>query len=617
MDRCQTAGMAARGALSGPSGTVLVAAAGLLCVSVATSLLRVSSPVPPPIAEGLFWIGLLLVVLPGALRLLSRGPSRSERIGLVLLIGMGLYIVKVLRDPIAFTRHDELLHWRTATDIISSGRLFDANPLLVVSPPYPGLESNVAAVSQLGGADVFLSGLLVIGLARAILIVALFLVFEEGFSSAWLAGIGVAIYMMNPSFLFFSSTFVYESLAIALSVVLILVTLRRQRASRPTLARYTIAAATLCVVLVLTHHVTTLVTIGILSVMAISSRILGRDPVAARRAAEVAAFLAAAFLIWLIVAAQATLAYLGPPVIDTIRQFIGLLMGEDVTRPLFTAETGLVAPLWERIAAIAATAITLAGIAIGVVLAWRRMRSSAFALALSSIAVAYPVILVVRSTRAGGELAARSSAFAFIGVAFVLALAVAWIITSDLVRWRIEPRHALLTGAAAVLLVGGVVIGTPTWQRLPGPYLVEADSRSFNEQSLETASWALQHLGPDREFAGDRLNRLLMGSYGHQRVVFAHGAGTASWAVFVTDSIGPTEVNVLRRGGVEYVVVDRRLATGLPYVGYYFEKAERLRRAADEPMRASQLDNFDEAPGASRIYDSGDVQVYDVSDLVR
>ena len=582
-----------------------------------TALLRVGSPVPAPIAEALFWVGLLLIVLPGALRLLSREPSRLERIGLILLIGMGLYVVKVLRDPIAFTRHDELLHWRTATDIISTGRLFEPNSLLVVSPPYPGLESNVAAISHLGGADIFLAGVLVIGLARAILLVALFLVFEDGFSSAWLAGIGVAIYMLNPSFLFFSSTFVYESLAIALSVVLILLTRRRQYATGPALARYTIAAALLCVTLALTHHVTTLVTVGILSVIAISSRFLGRDPVAARRAAEVAAFLAAAFLIWLIIAAQATLAYLGPPIVDTIGQFIGLLMGEDVTRPLFTAETGQVAPLWERIAAIAATAITIAGIPIGVVLVWRRLRSNAFALALSAIAVAYPVILVVRSTRAGGELAARSSAFVFIGVAFVMALAVAWVITTDLVRWKVEPRHALLTGAAGLLLVGGVVIGTPSWQRLPGPYLVEADSRSINAQSIETAEWALEHLGPNRAFAGDRLNRLVLGSYGHQRVVFAHGAGTAAWAVFITESLGPTEVNVLRRGGVEYVVIDRRLATGLPYVGYYFEKAERIRRGVDEPMRASQLDNFDEAPGVSRIYDSGDVQVYDVSDLVR
>ncbi len=604
-------------AVSRLSWTALAAGTGLVAVSGAISLLRVGGPVPAPLAETLFWVGLALIVLPGALRLLSRDPSRLERIGIILLIALALYVVKFLRDPIAFTRHDELLHWRTASDIISTGRLFDPNPLLVVSPLYPGLESNVAALSHLGGADIFLAGVLVIGLARVVLVVALFLIFEDAFGSGWLAGIGVAIYMLNPSFVFFSSTFVYESLAIALSAVLILLTRRRQQASGRALLLYTIGAAVLCIALVLTHHVTTLATVGILLVIAASSWVLGRDRRSAQRAAEVAAFLLVLFLIWLFVAARATLTYLGPPIVNAAQQFVGLLLGEDVTRPLFTAETGVVAPLWERIAAIAATAITIAGIAIGVVLAWKRHRTNAFALALSAIAIAYPAILVVRSTRAGGELAARSSAFVFIGVAFAMALAVAWVITTDLVRWKLRWRHVLLGAASGLLLIGGVIIGTPSWQRLPGPYLVEADSRSINEESLAMADWTLSNLGPNRAFAGDRLNRLLVGSYGHQRVVFAHGAGTAQWAVFVTESIGATEVNVLRRGGVEFVVMDRRLSSGLPYVGYYYEKAERLRRAEDEPMHPSQLDNFDQAPGVSRIYDSGNVQVYDVSGLVR
>lgn len=603
--------------LGGFPAAALLAGAGLLLVSVSMSLLRVGSTVPEMVTNVMFWVGLLLIVVPGALRLLARDGGRLERVGLLLLTAEGLYLVKVFRDPIAFTRHDELLHWRTAFDIITSGRLFDANPLLVVSPPYPGLESNVAVLNQLGGADIFLGGLIVIGLARAILTVALFLIYERAFKSAWLAGIGVGIYMLNPSYVFFSSTFVYESLAIAISAVLILATIRRMEATGRTARVYAGIVILLSLALVLTHHVTTLATVGILTVISVVYLVFGRNGLAARRAAEGAALLGALFIIWLAVAAQATVAYLGPPIIDAVRQFVGLLLGEDVTRPLFTAETGLVAPLWERISAVAATVITLGGIGIGAVVTWRRYRANPLAISLMAIAVAYPAILVVRSTRAGGELAARSSAFVFIGAAFAIALAVAWVLSTEIVRWRPRWRRLSLSAAAGLLLVGGVIVGSPSWQRLPGPYLVEADSRSINLQSLAMAEWTVAHLGPNRAFASDRLNRLLLGAYGHQRVVFAHGAGTAEWAVFITDAIGPTEINVLRRGGVEFTVIDRRLSEGPPYVGYYYEKAERLRRAAEEPMRPSQLDNFDQVRDTSRIYDSGDLQIYDVQGLTR
>ncbi|MEO8246771.1 MAG: hypothetical protein ABI622_06570, partial [Chloroflexota bacterium] len=119
--------------LGGLPPAALLAGAGLLLISISMSLLRVTTAVPELATNLMFWVGLLLVVVPGALRLLSRQASRLERIGLLLLIAEGLYLVKVVRDPIAFTRHDELLHWRTAFDIISSGRLFESNPLLVVS----------------------------------------------------------------------------------------------------------------------------------------------------------------------------------------------------------------------------------------------------------------------------------------------------------------------------------------------------------------------------------------------------------------------------------------------------------------------------------------------------
>ena len=56
--------------------------------------------------------------------------------------------------------------------------------------------------------------------------VALFLFLERVTRSARAAGIGVAVYACNPSFLYFDSQFAYESLALTIAAALLLVAVR-------------------------------------------------------------------------------------------------------------------------------------------------------------------------------------------------------------------------------------------------------------------------------------------------------------------------------------------------------------------------------------------------------
>lgn len=607
--------MSQRYSLGSIPALALAMSLGLMVIAISFSSLRLSGPLPDPIAHVLFWTGLLVISVPPLYRLLGRSASRFERIGLVVAMGEVFYAVKVLRDPIAFTRYDELLHWRTALDIAAEGRLFHPNSLLVVSPVFPGLESNTVAVMQLSGANVFIAGLLVIAVARAALTLGLFLLYEEASGSPWLAGLASGIYMTGPSYIFFSSTFVYESMGLALAIGAILLTIRFQRAGGRALPRYAIALMIVTATLVMTHHVTTLATIGILGLLSVATYFVdGRGPT--WRRAAVATFLCSGMmLIWLVTVAPATFAYLGPPILDALRQLIGLIMGDDVLRPLFTAETGALEPFWDRFLALTATTITVVGVVMGTILVWRRYRTTFVAVVLGMLALAYPAILVVRATRAGGELGARSSSFVFLGVAFAMAIALGWLLSLERLRITRILRRLGIAVITGTLLLGGVAIGSPSWQRLPGPFLVGADSRSISAEGLAVADWANEYLGPDHRFVADRTNRLLLGSYGHQIVVFAHGAGTAEWPVFVTDAVRGPERTILSRGGVEYLVIDRRLSASLPFTGYYYEKAEILRRDPMQPMRADQLDNYDEVAMAGRIYDSGVVQVYDVRRL--
>ncbi|MGI5915005.1 MAG: hypothetical protein ACOX9A_00965 [Anaerolineae bacterium] len=124
-------------------------------------------------AEVLFWGGLGVIFLPVAIRLASVSASRGERIILLVGLGLWLYLVKVLHSPVSLTFYDELLHWRTATDILRTGRLFWQNPLLPVSPYYPGLESATMAPAQFVGLSLYDAAILLLALARPVRSIAL------------------------------------------------------------------------------------------------------------------------------------------------------------------------------------------------------------------------------------------------------------------------------------------------------------------------------------------------------------------------------------------------------------------------------------------------------------
>ena len=134
-------------AAKGPSRLLPVAvvgAAGLLAASAAFAISR-SNP-GSGLAQMLFWTGLGLIVLPSAWRLLAADAARSERVGVLLASGLLLYLVKVLHDPYGFTYADEWVHVYNTQQILHTGSLFSANPIIPVTARYPGLEA-VTAIS--------------------------------------------------------------------------------------------------------------------------------------------------------------------------------------------------------------------------------------------------------------------------------------------------------------------------------------------------------------------------------------------------------------------------------------------------------------------------------------
>jgi hypothetical protein len=78
--------------------------------------------------------------------------------------------------------------------------------------------------------------------------------------------------------------------------------------------------------------------------------------------------------------------------------------------------------------------------------------------------------------------------------------------------------------------------------------------------------------------------------------------------------VGDAERAILRQGRVHDLVADLRLTTALPELGFYFDPAEPP-WSGGAPLPVAAFDKFDRTPGVSRLFDSGDIRIYDVSGL--
>src|SRR5207245_8360833 len=181
----------------------------------------------------------------------------GERLEHVALVGLLAYAVKVLRDPLMFVMGDEFFHLTAAQQIAATHKLFEALPIggLNVAGKYPGLEIVTVSVSEITGLSLFCSGLIVIGISRTIIMLALFHLYDRVTGSPRIAGLAALLFAANGNFLYWSAQFSYESLALPLFVFALAI--YAVRAERPTgRLPLTLTLALIVATITATHHVT-------------------------------------------------------------------------------------------------------------------------------------------------------------------------------------------------------------------------------------------------------------------------------------------------------------------------------------------------------------------------
>jgi hypothetical protein len=134
---------------------------------------------------------------------------------------------------------------------------------------------------------------------------------------------------------------------------------------------------------------------------------------------------------------------------------------------------------------------------------------------------------------------------------------------------------------------------------------VVADARSVEPEGIADALWSNAYLGPDNRIATDRINQMLMSTYGHQRIVTRLGDNIDVAPIFYSEQFNSTDIALLRQSAISYLVVDTRISTALPVEGLYFENDQ-----ATHIISRSGLTKFDAVAQIDRLFDSGDIVVY-------
>ena len=339
------------------AGLALNAAAALCIAALAANASRAGRDWAVP---G-FYAAIAMLFAPVAFRLLKPSVSRSERITLVALVTSALFVVRVIREPVAFIDHDEFLHWTTANHIMEAGALFSPNALLPVSPRYPGLEIVTTALISLGGLSVFQAALCLMATARLVFILALFFTYERVAGSARAAGCACLVYMGASTFLVFDTQFSYESLAVVFLAALLLTEACGAAEGR---ARHALVAVPVIAALAVTHHMTAFLAAALLIGVALLETVRAGSGGTPWIAGLVGAWALAAPLLWSHLMGNPGSDYLGPVLAGGLEE-AGQLLTSSAGRKLFVSEDGALAPAWQRLVTVASVAVIGLGLLSG------------------------------------------------------------------------------------------------------------------------------------------------------------------------------------------------------------------------------------------------------------
>jgi hypothetical protein len=113
-------------------------------------------------------------------------------------------------------------------------------------------------------------------------------------------------------------------------------------------------------------------------------------------------------------------------------------------------------------------------------------------------------------------------------------------------------------------------------------------------------------LGTRNTFAATLRESEMIDAIGGQKAV----VGTA-YALFETERMTSEVRELIRVQNIQYIVTDIRMTRELPDEGHYFD-LDPLADHYARPLPAGVITKYNGLAGVSRIFDDGDIAIYDV-----
>ncbi len=548
----------------------------------------------------LYWVGQAVIILPSAYRVLS--PATDTRSRLTILVGIAAMqaVLAWAYSPDQFRFGDELQHVRTARDILRTHKLFTSNPILAVSPGFPGLEEVTVALVNLTGLSVFVCGVIVASLSHVILPVALFMAYRElSVGRERWAALATLLYTTAPHYNYFETLFIYSTPALTFLGFTLAATARAIRRRRGF-----IWIAVAFVPMLLTHHLTTLAGLVLLLAVAIICLFAVSRQFGLRLLLTILG-LVVLTVAWVEVASPETWGYLATPVTTAVSG----LFGHSASSGGGAAIAASPAPRWETAVEYLSALVLLLLSYFGVALAWFA-RAPRWVRFTSLLGLIFPGILLVRLTSGNGpELATRGLTYAMLVIALPSALAIEFILAR---RWSRGPRARrgryaggiLAFGIVSVLVLSAIVEGLPpSYERLPGHFYVASTESGVDSRVSAVGAWAAQ-AWPDRS-----LNVACDVSVCSEWAALTEATATTSASpLFYTTSVAKAN-KVIAALSLGYVETDLRWTTQIPKTQQYFDVDTRANHHA-HPLPLDLLTKFDRDSLLERVYDDGDIRVY-------
>jgi hypothetical protein len=584
-------------------------------------------------APAAYWAGEVLLVLSACFFGFYRRASWNARAAAILLFAGAQSVISWSYSPDMFRYSDELQHLRSLLTILQTHQLFGVNYSLPVSPQYPGLESATAAVVQTTQLSSQASGLLVVGVAHLVLTSALLLLFRQVSGSGRVAAAAALVYTLGTDQAIIR-LFVYEALAMPFLVLALYLALRptspepapavSSPASRRARTTSLLPALACAAVVTVTHPVTAIALVAILAVLGTALTCVPRGRQDGRRILVLAAASLALVALWIGLVSPTTLSYLGGPLYDAAYGFFsGGGAGTGTA-------SGIQSSAIDRALTLSGPALTAVLVLVGVGYSTLKVPRAGSAVRRVWLVggLAYFAVLVVRVFAARGvELAGRSLAYASLFSALVVGLVVARLASGGPRRSAgrrsrarqgsrrmpgLSPRwRPVALGVVLVLGVSGLASAIPpAYERLPGEFHPDAGESGIDAENVAAARWSASALGPGNVVFGDFTASTLWGTLGDQDT---SRTSASMRREFVAPRLGRQLRHAVGYLEIRFIVSDVRITELPPLTGSYSAPgADPGVALRTTPLPRSSVTKFGRIPGVSRVYDSGNIGVYDL-----